>query len=114
MGKSEPHARLGTGPPWQPSAGARGWLLGSPLSKWHSSGRILGLLPRAARLGTGRGGAAREWRGVGWAGGPHKMWVIEISCGSPGTSGPSAPLSAFSVLIVLVTVSRLWLGVTLL
>lgn len=41
------------------------------------------------------------------------MWVDQNGYGSLGTSGPSAPLSAFSYkLVVLVTVSRLWLGIT--
>lgn len=41
------------------------------------------------------------------------MWVIKIGCGSPGTSRPSAPPQCFlGKLIVLVTASRLWLGVT--
>lgn len=94
-----PGPRPGTGPPGQPPpALAASEPPGGPLRKWHSSGRMWKPLPGAA------GPSSRERRS-GRADGS--------GCGSPGTGGPSAPLSAFSEkLVVLVTVSRLWLGTT--
>lgn len=70
-------------------------------------------LPRAAGLGTGRGGAARDWEVAGWAGRPQ-MWADQEQLRCPWNQrGPLCPLSAFSYkLVVLVTVSRLWLGIT--
>lgn len=45
--------------------GTGGWLFGSPLSKWHSSGRILGTLSQSRRAGHWQG---RSSKGVGGPG----------------------------------------------
>lgn len=64
---SEPRLWSGPWPSLAALTGTGGWLLGSPLSKWHSAGRILEAPSQSCRAGCWQGQSSKgvEGRGVG-------------------------------------------------